>query len=313
MFVGVDIGGTKIAAGLVDQNGVIISKRQIATDVHLGFDHVVGTIAGLIEELIKDGESDLIRVEAIGIGIPGITNPETGDVERCINLHWDQVPLKRFLEANFNRPIAIANDATVAGVAEFMIAQEKRFENAVFLTLGTGIGGSVLVNGNIISGVHGIASEIGHMVVGENFYDCNCGRNGCLETFASSTAILRYANKNKYEGVQSSIFKDSLDVTSGAVIFEEAKNGDALALETVDRMVKYLAIGMMNIITIIDPEVIILGGGLSEAGEFLSHRLNLALKNYRYYPSVETPKVEIAKLKNDAGIIGAAIYAKMLL
>lgn len=311
MYIGIDLGGTNIAGGLVDHKGNIVEKMSIPTGRERGSDAVIEDIYKVVEALMK---SDAVKepVLGVGIGIPGIADPHTGEVIACVNLNWYNVPLKAKLSDKINVPIFIDNDATVAGVAEFQVAQEGKYKNAVMLTLGTGVGGGILIDGKVIAGHHGIGSELGHMIVGEGMYQCGCGRMGCLETFASSTAIIHYAKyliSSGKNSIMNDMVQGNLENISGEIIFNAAKNGDAVANGVVNRLVKYLSIGIMNIVCTIDPEVIFLGGGISMAGDFLLDKIHAELETLKYFKATPHAKVEIAKFKNDAGIIGAAMYA----
>lgn len=311
MYIGIDLGGTNIAGGLVTDAGIILNKLSVPTGRERGSDAVIDDIYHVIDMLLKENQSGE-TVKGIGIGIPGIADPHTGEVIVCVNLNWYNVPLRAKLAEKTNLPVFIDNDATVAGVAEFQVAQEGKYKDAIILTLGTGVGGGVLVDGKVVSGHHGIGSELGHMLIGESLYTCNCGRNGCLETFASSTAIIHYAKHLIRAGRETSMLEmvqGNLDKISGEIIFTAAKAGDVVACEVVDRLVKYLSIGIMNIVCTLDPEVVFLGGGISMAGDFLLDKVNKSLEELKYFKATPHAKVEIAKFKNDAGIIGAAMYA----
>lgn len=312
MFIGIDLGGTNIAGGLVTESGEILKKLSVPTGRERGSDAVIDDIYRVIEALLHENHTGE-TVRGIGIGIPGIADPHTGEVIVCVNLNWYNVPLKEKLSKHTHLPIFIDNDATVAGVAEFQVAQKGRYRDAVMLTLGTGVGGGILLDGKVVSGFHGIGSELGHTIIGEGLYTCNCGRNGCLETFASSTAIIHYAKHLLETMPNASLMRDAvhgdLSKISGEVIFDAAKAGDALANQVVDRLVKYLSIGIMNIISTIDPEIILLGGGISMAGDFLLDKVNEAIEKLKYFKASACARVEIATLRNDAGIIGAAMYA----
>jgi glucokinase len=312
MYIGIDLGGTNIAGGLVTESGEIIKKMSVPTGRERGSDAVIEDIYRIIEALLEENQAGQ-SVKGIGIGIPGIADPHTGEVIVCVNLNWYNVPLRAKLSARTNLPIFIDNDATVAGVAEFQVAQKGQYKDAVMLTLGTGVGGGILLDGKAVSGFHGIGSELGHMIIGEALYTCNCGRNGCLETFASSTAIIHYAKHLLETMPDASLMRDAVhgDLTkiTGEIIFDAAKSGDVLANQVVDRLVKYLSIGIMNIISTIDPEIVLLGGGISMAGDFLLDKVNSELEKLKYFKASACARVEIATLKNDAGIIGAAMYA----
>ncbi len=310
MYIGIDLGGTNIAGGVVDDDGSILMSMSLETKVERGSEPIIEDIATIVKALSTEYE-----VSSVGIGIPGIADPHTGEVLACVNLNWYHVPLRASLEPKIGLPVFIDNDATVAGVAEFQVAQKGHYKNAVILTLGTGIGGGILVNGEVVSGHHGIGSEIGHMIIGENFYICNCGHNGCLETFASSTAIIKYARHLLAEGETSECLMEITggkpELINGRMIFDAAREGDALANKVVDRFVKYLSIGIINVVSMIDPEIVLLGGGLAGAGDFFLDKLRQSLDALKYFKDADVAKIEIAKLKNDAGIIGAAIYSKM--
>ena len=311
MYIGIDLGGTNIAGGLVDENGSILKSMSLATKVERGSDAIINDIAYIVKELRGSNES----IKSIGIGIPGIADPHTGDVIACVNLNWYHTPLRTKLEALTGLKVFIDNDATVAGVAEFQVSQKGKYKNAVMFTLGTGVGGGIIVGGEVVSGHHGISSELGHMIIGENSYDCNCGRNGCLETFASSTAIIRYAKELLKESKENSLMLElsgnNIDEIDGRVIFEAAKAGDKLANQVVNRLVKYLGRGIANVVCTLDPEIIVIGGGISHAGDFLLDKLRREMESLKYFKDCDLAKLEIAQLKNDAGIIGAAMYAKI--
>ncbi|HAS74458.1 MAG TPA: glucokinase [Clostridiales bacterium UBA8960] len=311
MYIGIDLGGTNIAGGLVTTAGEIVSKISVPTGRERGSDAVIEDIYQVVESLMKANQTGE-QVKGIGIGIPGIADPHTGEVIVCVNLNWYNVPLRAKLTEKTPLPIFIDNDATVAGVAEFQVAQEGKYKDAVILTLGTGVGGGVLVDGKVVSGHHGIGSELGHMLIGESLYTCNCGRNGCLETFASSTAIIHYAKHLIHAGRKSSMMDavcGDIDKISGEVIFAAAREGDVVAVEVIRRLVTYLSRGIMNIVCTLDPEIVFLGGGLSMAGDFLLNQVKTELDGLKYFKATPHAKVEIAKFKNDAGIIGAAMYA----
>jgi len=216
------------------------------------------------------------------------------------------------LKEVFHVPVSIDNDASVAAAAEFSVALKSKYKNAIMLTLGTGVGGGIMLQGKMYSGHHGIASEVGHMFIGNNFYDCNCGRNGCLETFASSTALIQYVT-HQVHLYETSMLAQALEkglTVDGKMIFDAAKMGDPLANEAIERLIYYLARGMMNLVAVFDPEIIVIGGGLAGAGSFLIDRLKQVFYTLKYYPTLPVAEICLASLKNDAGIIGAAINAK---
>lgn len=312
-YVGVDLGGTSIKIGLVTEEGNIVEKVSGSTPVKEGFQGVATKMKGLIEELIEKAEVEKKDIKAIGIGVPGVCNEE-GFIYFATNLFWHNVPLGAEIRELTGLQTYIENDATVAAVAEYIKGVTADTKNSIFFTLGTGLGGGLIINNEVFSGSHGIGTELGHVVVGENFYDCTCGNNGCLETYVSATAIIKHCKKLLEEKQDSLVYDQvhgNLENINAKIIFDCAREGDIVALEVVDRMVHYLAIGIANFINIFDPDVIAIGGGVSEAGDVFLGKLKEEVKKYIYAKSMNVTKIELAQLKNDAGIIGSAMYAKM--
>ncbi len=313
MFIGIDVGGTGIKAGVVAKNGEILVEKSCPTLPKRDPRIVVDDLIYLIHEVINESKVNKDSIEGIGIGIPGIADPINGDVIECVNLYWRNIPLKEWILEEFDMPIYIDNDASVAALAEFETGSLKGTNNSVLLTLGTGIGAGIIINGKLHSGTHGV-TEFGHTIVGENFYDCTCNRNGCLETFASATALIKYTKKIINESKEHTIILDKvendLDKLDAKTIVDAAKEGDKLANRALDRLIKYLKIGLANIIYTIDPELIALGGGLSKAGNFLIDRLTKEVNNFKLFDDVDIAKIVLAKLGNEAGIIGAAMLCK---
>lgn len=313
MYIGVDLGGTNIVVGLVNDAGTLLQTVSSPTGRERGFYAVVGDIVSLTQKLLKTDHVTSDPVKGIGIGIPGVADPETGVVISCVNLFWENVPLREALESALSLPVFIDNDATLAGLAEYEVGVMKEAKSGVFLTLGTGVGGGIIMDHQVISGKHGIGSEVGHMVVGESDTQCNCGRKGCLETFASSTAIIAYTKKHLPDYPESILherIQGDLSKIDGRLIFDAAKGGDAFALKSVHRFAHYLAIGIMNIVAVIDPEMFVLGGGIAGAGDFLLDIVREELEKEKYFKAVPVGKLCLATLKNDAGVLGGAFLAK---
>lgn len=305
MLIGIDLGGTNIAAGLVNDEGVLIEKMSILTNTSRSSDKIIKDIYLLIEKMIAKTTD---KVKYIGIGIPGLVNKDMSLVLKCPNLNWENVPLMKGLE-KLKIPIIIDNDANLAAYAEYKIGSLKNTKNSVVLTLGTGIGGGIIIDNKEFRGGYGLGSEIGHMVIGENFYDCGCGKNGCFETFASATAIIKYAEYLIKNTDKKSKLRDFKNITAKDVI-ELSKEKDEIALLTFNRFIKYLSIGIVNIINLIDPNKIALGGGISATGDYLLDNLNADIKKHLFLENYESAEIVIAELGNDAGIIGAALLAK---
>ncbi|MDO4829039.1 MAG: ROK family protein [Clostridia bacterium] len=313
VYVGIDLGGTSIKAGLVDEQGKILCKATCPTLVERGARPVVDDMAKLSLEVIEKGGYTLDDVKAIGVGLPGIQDPRTGIVPFCTNLYWHEVPVIEWMQETINKPIYIGNDATVAGLAESVAGVSAGIENSVFLTLGTGVGGGIVLGGKVYSGTNGVGSELGHMITVIDGELCTCGNRGCWERYASATALIRMgreaAEKHPESQIAASVNGRLDDITAKTVI-DAAKAGDEAANEVFERYVYYLCAGLVNIINFIDPEVIVLGGGVSHAGQFLLDAVNRRLPSMVFYKTMPYARVALATLGNDAGIIGAAMLGR---
>ncbi len=310
MYIGIDLGGTNIAGGLTDPKGNLLFSYSLPTEAQLGYEKVIENMVSVCNYLIEKMEKGQL-LKGIGIGVPGLADDHTGIVYECVNLFW-KVPhdLRQDLNKYFQVPIHISNDATVAAVAELNAGALKGCTNGVLITLGTGVGGGFIVNGKPFSGSHGVGSEIGHMVVGENDYVCNCGRNGCLETFTSATAIIKYTQNQLRLGRKSPWIESlGLDIEKieAKHVLDGAKALDPLCKETFDRLVHYLAIGMINAVVFIDPDIVALGGGVAKSGDFLKEAVLTELEKHRIFRAAPSFELTFAEMGNDAGIIGAAM------
>ena len=219
-------------------------------------------------------------------------------------------PLEKRLKEKFtNTRIVVENDANVAALAEYSYGSMKGYDVGVMLTLGTGVGGGIIINGKAFSGAHGIGSELGHIIIDSNFYDCNCGNNGCFETFCSATAIIKYAQKLISEGNESLILKmagGDIDKIDAKIVFDAYREKDIVAIETIKRFKEYFIKGIVSIIHFIDPEIISIGGGVSNASDILLDNLEEEIQKRVIYNGNGVAKVVIAEFKNDAGILGAS-------
>ena len=252
-------------------------------------------------------------VKAIGVGVPGLADPKTGVVIFCTNLRWHMVPLREIMQKIIDKPIFIDNDATVAGLAESVAGVSAGIANSVFLTLGTGVGGGIVINHKIYSGAHGVGSELGHMTVQCEGRKCTCGSVGCWEQYSSATALIRQG-REAVEGHPESLILKKVNGDASKIeartIIDAAREGDPIACQVYDKYIYYLAIGIVAIINAFDPEVIVLGGGVSKAGDFLLEPLRKKVAEYVFYKDLPYAEIKIATLGNDAGIIGAAMLGK---
>ncbi|MBU3154665.1 ROK family protein [Clostridium estertheticum] len=313
MYIGIDLGGTNIAIGIVDENGKIVHEESCETRSEREPQELIDDMIALVLKVLDEYHMQLNEITAIGVGIPGLADKD-GNVIFCVNLGWRNVPLRKMLEDALHTPVYIDNDATVAALAEYESGSMQNCKSGLMLTLGTGIGGGIILNGEIYSGFNGVGSELGHTVIGENFYNCNCGRNGCLETFASSTAIIKYTKKLIMEMNEPTIIMENvegnIDNLNAKIIFDCAKKGDKIATLAVNRLIKYLGIGILNIVNFIDPEIIVLGGGIAGAGQYLLDLITKEVIANKYYKDLPIAKIVLAQLGNKAGVIGAAMVAK---
>ena len=309
MKIGIDLGGTHIGAGLVNDKGDIIMRETVATSTDHEYTVVLDQIKTLIQKIQVQARNQY-TITQVGIGIPGILTRDNTLILECPNLGWKKVALKKDLETLITLPVYMGNDASVAGIAENVYGSTKGYHNAVFMTIGTGVGGSIIINDQIITGVHGVASELGHMIITENYYDCNCGKNGCLETFSSATAIIKLAQQRISEGAKSTILKRASSqlkaINAKHVLDAAIEDQDPVGLECLESLATHLGIAIANLNDILDPEIFSIGGGVSQAGEKLLDVITQAVALRLTYPDIAVPKIVLAKLGNDAGIIGAA-------
>ena len=310
LVLAIDIGGTSMKGALVDRQGHLSSRFVVPVvpgeEQESALDRL---IASAKESLQSLSEGD--RVIGIGCGVPGGINTFTGVCDYASNLGWKNLPVARILSDKLSLPCKIDNDANAAMLGEIQFGQEKAYRNAILLTLGTGIGGGIFVNGQLYVGNEGKGAEIGHMVIVAGGIPCPCGRKGCFETYASATALTREAKK-AIEAHPESLMAE--EVRKGVKIdaalpFECAKKGDEVAQQVVDQYIEYLGVGCLNLIDIFRPEVIVLSGGVSKQGENLRQPLERYLEKFGYGFGVDkAPKVDIkiSRLGADIGIYGAA-------
>ncbi len=311
--IGIDLGGTNIAVGVVDEQGNILSQTSTPTLAARPFAELVKDMARCITEVLTQANLEEKDIESVGIGIPGVADQKLGKVIFCTNLGWHDIPLREELQKYFNKPVYIDNDATVAGLAESYAGISKGCQSSVFLTLGTGVGAGITINGKPWSGAHGVGSELGHMTLVVDGVPCTCGNDGCVERYCSATAIIRMARQACLGYPESLIMKlagNDPDKIDARIVIDAAKAGDNTAVQVFNRFSKYLAITVNNITAFLDPEMIVLGGGVSKAGQFLLDNVRAQLPRYLMYKNLPSPKLELARLGNEAGIIGAAMLGR---
>ena len=312
-YIGVDLGGTGIKAGVVNEKGEILSKGSTPTMAERPYQAVIADIATLCKTVAADANISVEEIEAIGVGVPGICDPKTGIIPKCTNLGWFDVPFVSELQSHIAKPVIVDNDATVAGFAEYIAGVSAGTHSSVFVTLGTGVGGGIIINGRPYSGAHGVGSEIGHIILKMDGEMCTCGNEGCFERYASATAIIREARKALETHPESSMMAKcggDLDKINAKIVIDSAKEGDETAVKVFNGYCRALAHGIVSIINMIDPEVIVLGGGVSAAGEFLLEAVRRELAPIIFFKTMPYARIELAQLGNDAGIIGAAMLGR---
>ncbi len=318
-YIGVDLGGTNIAIGIVNEEFEIVKKGSVPTKPERGADAIVEDMAALSRKLLEEMGLTLDDVVSAGVATPGTANNETGVVEYANNIPFLQFPLADKLSALLDgKPVYIENDANAAAKAEAMAGVAKGAPYSVMITLGTGLGGGIIINGKVYSGFNFAGAELGHIVIEKDGRQCSCGRKGCWEAYSSATGLVNITKDRILEAraagratSMDEMIGGDLDKISARTAFTAMKAGDEVAAEVVDEYISYLATGIVNIINIFQPNVLSIGGGVCNEGEYLTKPL-LEKVWSETYSREGTPQTQImiAKLGNDAGIIGAAVLGQ---
>ena len=313
VYIGLDVGGTTFKAGVVTEDGKILHKDAMPTGIERPYQEIIADMAALCKKVTAEAGYEMKDVAAIGVGVPGLFDNKSGRIPFCTNLGWHDIPFVEEMKKHLDTPVIGDNDATVAGLAESVAGVSAGVSDSVFLTLGTGVGGGIVIGGKVYSGAHGCGSEIGHMMIKMGGEECTCGNFGCFERYASATAIIREARKAVADHPESSIMDKcggDPEKINAKIVIDAAREGDETAKTVFDGYAYALAVGIINIINMIDPEVIVLGGGVSAAGDFLLDAVREAMKPMVFFKTMPYARIELAQLGNDAGIIGAAMLGK---
>lgn len=296
--IGIDLGGTNIAAGIM-QDKKLLKTLSVPTNAGRPSDEIIRDMADLCARLEK--LVGVNSVDSVGIGTPGVVDTKNGVVYNAVNISPEPIDLRGGLAAYISAPVYVENDANCAAVGEAVCGASAGYANSVMVTLGTGVGGGIITDGKLFSGVKGGGGEIGHMVICADGGElCKCGRRGCFEKYASASALVRMMeDAAKNDGA----VKDPFD---GKMIFELAKNGNRTALAVLEKFEYYLAVGIANIINIFQPEIVVVGGGMSAQGDYLLEPVRKTVYESILTKNPEITKIAAATLGNDAGIIGAA-------
>lgn len=302
--LGIDIGGTTVKLGLFTFDGELLDKWEIETRKNENGKYILEDISKSINSFLDERKIDKKDVVGVGVGVPGPVKSD-GTVLGCVNLGWPVLNVSNELGELLNLPVRVANDANIAALGEMFQGGGKGYKNMIMVTLGTGVGGAIIVDGKVISGANGAGGEIGHINVNPHEKtSCNCNKKGCLEQYASATGIVRIAKELLQKENDDSKLRSVEEVTAKE-IFDAAKEDDKLAREIVDKFSSILGRALSNIACVCDPEIFVIGGGVSQAGDIL---LDGIKKYYRLnaFHATENTEFELATLGNDAGIYGGA-------
>ena len=313
MFVGIDLGGTNIKIGLFDSELKLLSKTSVATKADMGPEVVIGKMAQTVEKLIAEAGLSLHDVVAVGIGTPGPAKYTEGVIIKSTNMPtFKNVPICRMLNEKLGTPIVFDNDANVACWGEYAVGAGKGVKDMVFFTLGTGIGGGIISNGELVHGCDENAAELGHMIIYPDGRKCNCGQRGCVEAYASADSTARRAADALEAGAESSLKKvlDEKGQITSKDVYEHLADGDKLAKEITDGTAKALAITCINMLHTTEPKRIVFAGGMIAAGDILLNRIKDFFNEYIWTLKKEMVEICFATLGEDAGIIGAAALAR---
>lgn len=312
--LGIDLGGTNIVAGVVDENYKVVAKGKVKTNSPRPAEEIADDMAKACFMACENAGISIKDVKACGVGSPGAINPIDGVVVYANNLGFNNVPLAAMLKERTGVDFYIENDANAAAYGEFLAGSGRGVDSCVAVTLGTGVGGGIIIDGKLFSGSNYAGGELGHTVINVDGEQCSCGRKGCWEAYASATALIRQTKaameKNK-DSVMWELAEGSLDNVNGRIAFDGMRKGDKAATEVVEQYEKYVAVGLANIINVFQPQKICIGGGISNEKETLVNPIK-DFVNEEVYATMGKPcEILPAELGNDAGIIGAAALYKL--
>lgn len=307
--IGIDLGGTKISGAVADFDGNIVSQYTIPTKAEEGEEAVLQRIILVIEKVIEESKVAKDKIVTIGIGSPGPLDAKEGKIITTPNLPFRNFNLVKPLKDKFNIHVYLDNDANVAAMGEYIFGAGKGTSNMIFVTVSTGIGGGAILNGKIYRGNTSNALEIGHMTLEKDGPRCNCGNYGCAEALASGTAIGRLAKEEIAKGVKTSL--TTYENVTSYEVFKEAEKGDAVAKAVLDKALNYLGICIANIIVSFDPEMVIIGGGVSKGGDIVFKKVQEVVNKRCFKSMAESTKIVPAGLGTNAGLMGAVALAIM--
>lgn len=309
MYLGVDLGGTNIAVGLVDEDFNIVYKDSIPTGAHRTDREIVRDMALLCHKVLTDTSTSISQVEWIGIGSPGTPDVEKGEIVYTNNINMRNTPVRKWMQEDIPLPVYIENDANCAALGEVYAGATKGIDNSLMITIGTGIGGGIIINKKIYSGFNYAGGELGHTVIIMDGEKCTCGRDGCWEAYGSANALKRQTLEAVLKNPDSrlnELIENNPENISGKTAFDAMREGCPVGTAVVEQYIKYFATGLIDMINIFQPEVLVIGGGVCKEGEYLLVPLKKLIEQGVYSRDVKQTQIRVAQLGNDAGIIGAA-------
>jgi len=313
LILGIDLGGSKILAAVVKSRGEMLSSDESTTPATEGREVVIQSIIDSAHSALKQANCTISEISAIGIGAPGISNPEAGILFTSPNLPgWRNVLLRDIIQDKLGKKAFLINDANAAALGEFYFGAARGVRNFIYVTLSTGIGGGIIIDGKIYSGAIGAAGEVGHMTIDDKGPICNCGNRGCWEMFASGTALAREARQRIKEGVKTYILgyaEGDVEKVTPQVIHSAAQQGDSLARKLISRTGYYVGVGLANLINIFNPELIVIGGGLSNIGDMLLKPAFKTAGERSYKEAFQAVRFASAQLGRNSGVLGVAAFA----
>ncbi len=307
--IGIDLGGTNIKVGLVNENYEIVEMASTPTNLPRSAEEIVKSMVDTMWKVLNTAKVTIGEVNSIGIGTPGVANRNSGVVLYSCNLDFRNVNLRELFKKYLDKPLYVENDANSAAFGEVLAGAGKGYKDVIVVTLGTGVGGGIIIDGKIYTGFNFCGAELGHNVIVYNGRQCGCGRKGCFEAYSSATALINMTRESMEEHKDSKMWEiaGSLENVDGKTAFDGMRADDAAAKDVVNMYIDYLGCGLTNIINTFQPEVLLIGGGICKEGKNLTDPLNEYIKREAYCVDAErSTKLDICKLGNDAGIIGAA-------
>lgn len=312
--IGIDLGGTNIKVGIVNEKYEIVSNASVKTNLPRPAEGIVDGICEATEMALKGANLTINDINAVGIGTPGSANRETGEVLYSNNLGFRNVHLGTMLKERLGKNVYVENDANAAAFGEYLAGGGKGYENVVVITLGTGVGGGVIIDGKIYTGFNFCGAELGHTVIEYNGRPCTCGRKGCFEAYSSATALISSTKRAMEQDKNSKMWEiaGSIDKVDGKTAFDGMRAGDETANKVVKEYIEYLGCGLTNMANIFQPQILLIGGGICREGENLTKPLREIIARECYCIDEKLlPKIDVCTLGNAAGIIGAAFLCKM--